>query len=122
MQCKQRALDFSKTREKLLLEKQSLDVERMDLIAEIERIAGSTTEDQDAVVEVPLGVWVEKNVERPELRTAVLNMAKAIYCQYPERASAGRILGFFAQRHSGQHAVHGFADDEQAGQRHGLRT
>jgi chemotaxis protein MotB len=37
VQCKQRALDFSKTREKLLLEKQSLDVERMDLIAEIER-------------------------------------------------------------------------------------
>ena len=36
VQCKQRALDFSKTREKLLLEKQSLDLERMDLIAEIE--------------------------------------------------------------------------------------
>jgi len=36
VQCKQRALDFSKTREKLLLEKRSLDVERMDLIAEIE--------------------------------------------------------------------------------------
>jgi len=34
--CKQRALDFSKTREKLLLEKQSLDQERLDLIAEIE--------------------------------------------------------------------------------------
>ncbi len=36
VQCKQRALDFSKTREKLLLEKQSLDLERMDLIAGIE--------------------------------------------------------------------------------------
>jgi chemotaxis protein MotB len=34
--CKQRALDVSKTREKLLLEKQSLDQERLDLIAEIE--------------------------------------------------------------------------------------
>jgi len=34
--CKQRALDMSKTREKLLLEKQSLDQERLDLIAEIE--------------------------------------------------------------------------------------
>jgi phytoene dehydrogenase-like protein len=81
----------------------------------MERIAGSTLEDQEAVVEVPLGEWVKENVDRPELRGAVLNMAKAIYCQYPERASAGRILGFFAQRHSGEHAVHGFADDEQAG-------
>jgi len=34
--CKQRTLDMSKTREKLLLEKQSLDIERMDLIGEIE--------------------------------------------------------------------------------------
>jgi phytoene dehydrogenase-like protein len=81
----------------------------------LERIAGSTLEDQDEVVEVPLGEWVKENVAAPELRGAVLAMAKAIYCQYPERASAGRIMGFFAQRHSGQHAVHGFADDEQAG-------
>jgi chemotaxis protein MotB len=34
--CRQRALDGSKTREKLLLEKQSLDQERLDLIDEIE--------------------------------------------------------------------------------------
>ncbi len=34
--CKRSALDVSKTREKLLLEKQSLDQERMDLLAEIE--------------------------------------------------------------------------------------
>ncbi|MGH2898675.1 MAG: OmpA family protein, partial [Solirubrobacteraceae bacterium] len=34
--CKQRALDTSKTREKLLLEKQSLDQERLQLIGEIE--------------------------------------------------------------------------------------
>jgi chemotaxis protein MotB len=36
IRCKQHALDFSKSREKLLLEKRSLDQERMDLIAEIE--------------------------------------------------------------------------------------
>ena len=34
--CKRSALDMSKTREKLMLEKRSLDQERMDLIAEIE--------------------------------------------------------------------------------------
>ncbi len=36
IECKQRALDVSKTREKLMLEKQSLHQERLDLIAEIE--------------------------------------------------------------------------------------
>jgi len=85
----------------------------------MERIAGSTLADQEAVVEMPLGTWVKEQIDRPELRAAVLNMAKTIYCQYPERASAGRILAFFSQRHSGQHAVHGFADDEQAGNMQG---
>jgi phytoene dehydrogenase-like protein len=86
----------------------------------MERIAGATLEQQEAAVEVPLGQWVERHVERPELRAAVLNMARTIYCQYPERASAGRILAFFSQRHSGQRAVHGFADDEQAGNMQGV--
>lgn len=44
VQCKQRALDMSKTREKLLLEKQSLDQERLDLIAEIEAERGGNSE------------------------------------------------------------------------------
>jgi len=44
VQCKQRALDMSKTREKLLLEKQSLDQERLNLIAEIEAERGGNSE------------------------------------------------------------------------------
>ena len=51
MQCKQRALDFSKSREKLLLEKQSLDVERMDLIAEIESERAGNEEMRRALAE-----------------------------------------------------------------------
>jgi chemotaxis protein MotB len=47
--CKQRALDMSKTREKLLLEKQSLDQERMDLIAEIEAERVGNTEMRQAL-------------------------------------------------------------------------
>jgi phytoene dehydrogenase-like protein len=86
----------------------------------MERIAGATLEQQEAAVEVPLGEWVARNIERPELRRAVLNMAKTIYCQYPERASAGRILAFFSQRHSGQPTLHGFADDDQAGNMQGV--
>ncbi|NQZ96718.1 MAG: NAD(P)-binding protein [Myxococcales bacterium] len=81
----------------------------------MERIAGSTAEEQQEVVEVPLGEWVEQNVDEPEIRAAVLTMAKTIYCQYPERASTGRIMGFFATRHTGLHPVHGFADDDEAG-------
>jgi phytoene dehydrogenase-like protein len=81
----------------------------------MERIAGSTAEERDAVVEVPLGEWVERNVSAPEVRTAVLTMAKTIYCEHPERASAGRIMGFFGTRHTGRHPVHGLADDDEVG-------
>jgi phytoene dehydrogenase-like protein len=81
----------------------------------LERIAGATREQIDQNVEVTLGDWVKEHVERPELQRAVLMMAKTIYCQYPERASAGRIMGFFSQRHAGEPILHGFADDEEAG-------
>jgi phytoene dehydrogenase-like protein len=86
-----------------------------DFSKAMERIAGTTPEQQDEVVEVPLGEWVEKNIDKPEIRRAVLTMAKTIYCQYPERASTGRIMGFFSTRHTGEHAIHGFADDDEAG-------
>jgi phytoene dehydrogenase-like protein len=81
----------------------------------MERIAGSTAEERDGVVEVPLGEWVERNVSAPEVRAAVLTMAKTIYCEHPERASAGRIMGFFGTRHTGRHPVHGLADDDEVG-------
>ena len=81
----------------------------------LERIAAATAADLDETVEVPLGEWVQENIDAPEIRRAVLTMAKTIYCQYPERASAGRIMGFFSTRHAGEHVVHGFADDEEAG-------
>lgn len=86
-----------------------------DFMKVLERISATTPEDRDEVVEVPLGEWVEQNVAEPAVRRAVLTMAKTIYCQYPERASAGRIMGFFSTRHTGQHAVHGFADDDEVG-------
>ena len=57
----------------------------------LERISATAPEDRDQVVEVPLGEWVKENISQPEVRTAVLTMAKTIYCQYPEQASAGRI-------------------------------
>ena len=86
----------------------------------LERISATMPEDRDRVVEVPLGEWVEENIPQPEVRTAVLTMAKTIYCQYPEQASAGRIMGFFSTRHTGQHAVHGFADDDEVGGMQGV--
>ena len=95
--------------------------EQMPEFAKVmERIAGSTPEERQEVVEVPLGEWVLHNVDEPEIRTAVLTMAKTIYCQYPERASAGRIMDFFATRHTGYHPIHGFADDGEVGGMQGV--
>ena len=81
----------------------------------LELLARSTPEQRRAAVEVPLGEWLPANVEHPELRRAVLLMAKTIYCQYPERASAGRIMGFFADRDESQSLITGFADDDEVG-------
>ena len=86
-----------------------------DFMKVLERISATTPDERDEVVEVPLGDWVDENVAEPAVRRAVLAMAKTIYCQYPERASAGRIMGFFSTRHTGQHALHGFADDGEVG-------
>ncbi len=86
-----------------------------DFSKTLERLSSASPEEIDQYVEVPLGEWVKENIEQPEIQRAVLNMAKTVYCQYPERASAGRIMGFFSTRHTGEHAIHGFADDPEAG-------
>jgi hypothetical protein len=86
-----------------------------DFMKIMARISSADPEEVEAVVEVPLGQWVEDNIEEPAVRTGVLNVAKTIYCQYPERASAGRILGFFSTRHGGKRVLTGFADDDEVG-------
>jgi len=79
------------------------------------RISSATHDEMAAAIETPLSEWLERNVEEPAVRAGVLNVAKTIYCQYPERASAGRILGFFSTRHVGRRIITGFADDDEVG-------
>ena len=84
------------------------------------RLAEASEEERTAAVEVPLAEWLPRNVPDPALRRAILTMAKTIYCQYPERASAGRIMGFLGFRSSGISMIAGFADDEEQGGMQGL--
>ncbi len=64
--CRQRALDTSKTREKLLLEKQSLHQERLDLIAEIELERAGNAETRKAL-EAERAARTTKEVEIQQL-------------------------------------------------------
>ena len=91
-----------------------------DFLKTLDAIGSSTPAEWDANVEVPLAEWLPAHVEREDVRRAVLWMAKTVYCQYPERASAGRILGFFGGRSEAHAVVHGFADDEEFGGMQGL--
>jgi phytoene dehydrogenase-like protein len=81
----------------------------------LDRLAQASPAERRAAVEVPLGEWLPGTVPDPRLRRAVLLMAKTIYCQYPERASAGRIMGFLGLRDAARSLVTGFADDDEAG-------
>lgn len=87
-----------------------------------EKIAGASPEERERNVPVTLAEWLPKNVQSEEVRNAILTMAKTIYCQYPERASTGRIMGFFASRKAGTTMLTGFADDDEAGGMQGAHT
>ena len=75
--CKQRALDVSKTREKLLLEKQSLDQERLDLIAEIESERSGIAEVRTAL-EAERAVRSSKEAEIQQLSGTYQNLVEQL--------------------------------------------
>ncbi len=86
----------------------------------LDRLGSASPEERRAAVPVPLGAWLPEHVPDPRLRRAVLLLVKTIYCQYPERASAGRIMGFLALRDAGRATVTGFADDDEVGGMQGV--
>jgi phytoene dehydrogenase-like protein len=86
----------------------------------LDRLGGASPEERRAAVEVPLGDWLPRHVPDPRLRRAVLLLAKTIYCQYPERASAGRIMGFLGRRDAARPLLTGFADDDEVGGMQGV--
>jgi phytoene dehydrogenase-like protein len=91
-----------------------------DFLKTLDAFASSTPAQWQAAVEVPLSEWLPASVARADVRRAVLLMAKTVYCQYPERASASRIMGFFGGRSAGHDLISGFADDDEFGGMQGV--
>ncbi len=84
------------------------------------RLAGAGEEARRAAIPVRLDDWLEAEVPQPELRRAVLTLVTVVYCERPERASLGRLMGFLARRGDLPPVRPGFADDPEVGGMQGL--
>ncbi len=69
-----------------------------DLAKLLAQLAGTSAEERRAAIPLPLVDWLARHAAHPELRRAVLTLVTVIYCEHPERASAGRLMGFLARR------------------------
>ena len=81
-------------------------------------VSRSRADEQEAALEVSLGDWLQTNVANPAVHTPFLNMVKAMFCQFPERASAGRLMKLMdLQVESAEQDLQftGFANDPHVG-------
>ena len=94
-----------------------------DLLLALDRLSNSTSEQQAAAIEVPLGEWLPAHVPNPAVHLPILNMIKSTFSEHPERASAGRVMKLLdLQVASAEHdrQFTGLADDPQVGGIQGL--
>lgn len=61
------------------------------------QLAGASPEQRRAAVPLTLAEWTQREGVDPAVRRALLTMVTVIYCERPERASAGRLMGLLAR-------------------------
>ena len=71
------------------------DEHLQELMITMMKLARSPVEMHKEMMDVNLRDWLNTEVEEEDARLAVLTMLRVIYSQYPERASVGRVMGFF---------------------------
>jgi hypothetical protein len=89
-----------------------------DFGAALERVSTSSPEEQEAALEMPLGEWLHKTVPNAAVHLPFLNMVKSMFCQFPERASAGRLMklmDYQVASAEGDLQFTGLADDPDVG-------
>ena len=94
-----------------------------DFSVALDRISNTTPEERDAAVEVALSDWLMGNVPNRAVHPAFLNMVKSMFSQFPERASAGRLMKLMElQVRSAEEGLMftGFADHPEIGGVQGL--
>ncbi len=83
-------------------------------------LAGASETEREAALALPLSMWLEAQVEDPRVRRALLTLVAVIFCEYPERASAGRLMAFFGRSAEGPRMQTGYADHPEVGGMQGL--
>jgi hypothetical protein len=72
-----------------------------ELVPEVRKVlavlAGAGEGQRRSAIPVALGDWLTRNVPFEAVRRTILTMVTVIYCERPERASVGRLMGFFAR-------------------------
>lgn len=91
-----------------------------DFLAVMARLSGAGSEQREAALETPLGEWLDAADSSPGVRRAILVMVKTIFCEYPERASAGRLMSFFSDGSDREGMRSGIPDDAECGGMQGL--
>ncbi len=84
------------------------------------RLAGASEAEREAALATPLAEWLEAQVAEPALRSALRTLVSVIFCEHPERASAGRLMSFFARGAEGARMQTGYADHPDVGGMQGL--
>ena len=88
--------------------------------AVLAKLTGAGPEERRAALPLALGAWLEGEVADADVRRALLTMLAVIFAERPERASVGRLMGFFARRDDLPELVIGCADHPQVGGMQGL--
>jgi len=86
------------------------------------RLSSASAAERAQLLETPVGDWLEALRLPPEIRRAVLVMVKTIFCEYPERASAGRLMSFFSAGGDREALRSGIPDDGECGGMQALST
>ena len=95
-----------------------------DLVRELTGLIGkwakSTAAEREVAGPILVKEWLDENVAQAELRGAVLTMLTVIYSEFPERASLGRLMEFFAPRPDLPKTQPAYADHPEVGGMAGL--
>ena len=90
------------------------------LMTIVMKLAMADTAEREAMLPVSMIEWLKGETDSRAVQTAVLTMLKVVYCEFPERASTGRVMAFFFQDPSVPEPQPAFANHPTVGGIQGL--
>ena len=83
-------------------------------------LARASEGERRAAIPLPFADWLTANVAEAEVRSALLTLVTVVYCENPERASAGRVMAFLAPRSDLPPLETAFPDHPEVGGMQGI--